>query len=372
MSFDLFGDDDEDDSLFHPKSQKQKKEDHDEDDQKLPDLPFLNEKQEKDEILPNQNEKVEKIIENEQKEHTEKSRVEEIKQEPEIQQISKKVDSNLSSKTKRVGKKVHTKYDVENSLNQFKENLEGKFNELALQISSLKPERPRYKHASLSSNKIAEQVKSIVLDSAQKDREIEDLENKIHSFSSAFSELEERDKLRKQIQELSNELENQKMRETNNTNLSTYVQNLESQLKKIDVDHQKAEELEKSISKTKYEEEQKKINNEQQEMERKIKQYESDKNDLQAKLDEINKINEELQKQPIPDYDKELKQLKEKQKESLRNVIMMIAKGTADIIEKGVKQNRKYSNQICLKALQTALQQQADDILLSDDEYYSD
>ena len=64
----------------------------------------LNEKQEKDEILPNQNEKIEKIIENEPKEHTEKSKVEEIKQEPEIQQISKKVDSNLSSKTKSIEK----------------------------------------------------------------------------------------------------------------------------------------------------------------------------------------------------------------------------------------------------------------------------
>ena len=239
MSFDLFGEDDEDDSLFHPKPPKERKDENQESETKLPDLPFFNNKEE---TQPKSEEKTELIEEKEQNEQIDDKKPEKsIKPEINLNPQKTNISTNLSSKTKRTGKKVHTKYDVENSLNEFKENLQEKFNELALQISSLKPERPRYKHVALSSNKIAEQVKSIVLDSAQKDREINELETKIHSFSSAFTQLEERDKLRKQIQELSTELDDQKKRETDNTNLSSFVENLESQLKRIDVDHQKAE-----------------------------------------------------------------------------------------------------------------------------------
>ena len=65
MSFDLFGEDDEDDSLFHPKPPKERKDENQESETKLPDLPFFNNKEE---TQPKSEEKTELIEEKEQNE----------------------------------------------------------------------------------------------------------------------------------------------------------------------------------------------------------------------------------------------------------------------------------------------------------------
>ena len=373
MSFDLLGEDDEDDSLFHHKPTKQTAGNNDDDEGKLPDLSFLSTKSDD----TDQNKKQQKLNENQSTEsNTDVSQNSNTPQEI-IADESKPIENpktkspkkspKITSKTKPTGKKVHTKYDVENSLNLFKQNLEEQFNQLELQISSLKPERPQYKHVALSNSKIAQQIKSIVMDSAQKDREITDLESKINEFSSAFSEREEREKLRKQIQELTSEMEKEKSKETDNTNLLTFVQNLEKQLERIDIEHKKAEELEKSISKTKIEQFHQKYDTEKQQMENKIKQFENDKNQLTETLNQLTKSNEELEKQPIPDFSKEIAEIKQKQNDGIRKVVQMIAMRTLQTIQSTINPNKSYSKDICIQGIKAALQEQAEFILNPDD-----
>ena len=371
MSFDLFGDDDDDDSLFHPKTTKTKYVD-DKIEEKLPELPFINTNSdnkipsnEKNTLSDDSDDDFEVKSDINNAPTIEPAKTIQIEQKPQL-------ISTSNQKTKRTGKKVHTKYEVEQSLNLFKENLQQKFSELQLQISSLKPERPQYKHTALLNSKIASQIKSIVMESSQKDRKINELEEQINKFTDAFTEREERERLRKEIQKKTEELKEEQNNYLDNTNLASFVQNLERQLSNVDSDYSKAESLEKSINNNKINSDKSKIEQEKQQMEDNLKRFEENKKELEIRLNSLLKDNEELANKPIPDYSKEIAEIKQKQKDGVQKVVRIIASGTLKAIQSAVNPKRTYSAEICIKAIKQALQEQADDILDPDGYEYDE
>ena len=362
MSFNLFDDDDEDggDSLFSHTAHT-KRENEQKDEEKLPDLPFSK---------PEEPPKIEKppeepVAETEKEPEPEKVEPKEIIQEKE--KIPEKIVKN-DKNVKRTGKKIHTKYDVENSLNLLKDDLKTKFDEIHLKISSLKPPRLRYKHVALSNAKIVEQVKSIVLDSAEKDRELKELEKQIEMFSDAFTEREERETLREKIHKLTQEFEEYKKKAIDNSNLSSYVSTLDSQLAKVETDYKKSEELERSANQANCDADRNRCEAEKKALNDKLLKAENDVKENEELLKKIKEENEKLNSIPIPDYNKEIKEFKEKRTQAVKKVVSMISSGTFETIQSAIKLQKSYPGSVCINAIKTALMEQADEIVGGDDD----
>lgn len=268
------------------------------------------------------------------------------------------------------GKKVYTKSDVESSLTQFKNMIQQKFDELQLEIKTFNPPPLQYRHVCYSNEKLLQLVKSIVTESAHKERIINELQSQIDSLSSVFTEREERVNLRAKIAQLKNEVD-EFSKPVDTAALNSSVKRLEDELNKITQDHKKFEQLEKDANENKIQVAKKNTEADITRLSAQLKQLETGKLSLEEQVSRLVEENEKFKKSAPPQNDAAAAQLKEakaKLAAAAKGVVQKMAGGTLTMITRNVKEENKYPTATILQAVKTSLSYVADEILNPDDD----